>query len=133
MKQLILLSTMMGVFWAGTGQAAEPSVCKSMCDSERRECRAHVRDLAGDDGAPLLAMPEKNLMARTAQEPVPTAASRAIGKAGTQSRSMARAGACDETYLRCTRACADPAGASVVTRHHDRPVKAGDAGAAPVR
>jgi hypothetical protein len=113
MKRLALLSIMAVAMWAGACQAAEPSLCKSMCDADQRECRMHVRDVAGENGTPLLAMPEKNPLARTAQVQVPTASARAIDNAGTQSRRMGQAGACDATYLRCTRACAAPAASSV--------------------
>jgi hypothetical protein len=113
MKRLALLSLMAGAMWAGACHAAEPSLCKSMCDADKRECRAHVRELAGEDGGALLDMPEKNPLARAVQVQVPTEASRAIDNAGTQARRMGQAGACDATYLRCTRACAAPPAPSV--------------------
>ena len=114
MKRLALLSIMAGTMWAGVCHAAEPSLCKSMCDAEKRECRAHARELAGENGTALLEMPEKNPLARTAQMQVPTEASRAIDHSSTQSRRIGQAGACDATYLRCARACAAPAASSVV-------------------
>lgn len=114
MKRLALLSIMAGAMWASACHAAEPSLCKSMCDANKRECRAHAHELAAEDGAPLLEMAEKNPMARAAQLQVPTESSRAIDNAGTQARRMGHAGACDETYLRCTRACAAPSASSVV-------------------
>lgn len=114
MKRLALLSIMAGAMWAGACQAAEPGLCKSMCDADQRECRAHGRELAAANGSPLLDMPEKNPLARGAQLQVPTESSRAIDNAGTQARRMGHAGACDETYLRCTRACAAPSASSVV-------------------
>jgi hypothetical protein len=45
---------------------------------------------------------------------VPTVSSRALENAGTQSRRMSHASQCDDTYLRCTRACAAPAASAVV-------------------
>jgi hypothetical protein len=97
---------------AGAAHAAEPSLCKSMCDADKRECRAQGRELAGDDGSPLLEMPEKNPLARGAQLQVPTTSSRALENSGTQSRRMRHASQCDATYVRCTRACAAPAAPS---------------------
>lgn len=97
---------------AGAAHAAEPSLCKSMCDADKRECRAHGRELAGDDGAPLLEMPEKNPLARGAQLQVPATSTQALENSGTQSRRMRHASQCDATYLRCTRACAAPAAPS---------------------
>lgn len=109
---LAMLAATMG---AGAAHAAEPSLCKSMCDADKRECRAHGRDLAADNGSPLLEMPAKNPLARGAQLQVPTTSSQALENSGTQSRSMRHASQCDVTYLRCTRACAAPAATSVVT------------------
>lgn len=108
MKRLTLLAIMTGVFWAGTSHAADADLCKSMCGAEKRECRATAMEQAREDGDSPLAFPEKNPMARAAQEQVPTAAARAIGNAGTQTRRIGKAGKCDDTYLRCTRACAAP-------------------------
>ena len=115
MKRLALLPVLMCLMSMGAARAAEPSLCKSLCDSERRECRANARELAGEDGQPLLTMAEKNPMARAAQEQVPTPASQAIENAGTQGRLFRHAGECDATHLRCTRACAAPQASSVVT------------------
>jgi hypothetical protein len=101
---------------AGACHAAEPEpgLCKSMCDADKRECRAHGRALAADNNAPLLDMPEKNPLARGAQMQVPTTSSQALENSGTQSRRMRHASQCDDTYLRCTRACAAPAASSEV-------------------
>jgi hypothetical protein len=115
MKRVALLSMIAGVILTGACHAAEPGLCKSLCDADKRECRAHVRDLAEDDGAPLLAMAEKNPLARGAQEQVATPASRAIDNAGTQSRRIVHAGACDDNYLRCARACNAPAATSATS------------------
>jgi hypothetical protein len=113
-KLLTWLAMLAATMGAGAGHAAESGLCKSMCDADKRECRAHGRELAAEDGGPLLEMPEKNPMARGAQVQVPPASSRALENTGTQSRRMRHAGQCDDTYLRCTRACADPAASSVV-------------------
>jgi hypothetical protein len=108
MKRLTLLLIMMGPLWAGVAHAADAGLCKSMCAAEKRECRAQVRELAAEDGKPLLEMAERNPMARAAQEQVPAPAGLAIDNAGTQTRRIDKAGKCDDSYLRCTRACAAP-------------------------
>ena len=113
MKRLALLSVLTCLLSMAAAGAAEPTLCKSMCDADRRECRADIQDLAADRAEGL--MPEKNPFARTAQERVPTPASQAIENAGTQGRRLGHAGQCDATYLRCTRACAAPQASSVVT------------------
>ncbi|MFS2021307.1 hypothetical protein ACEN88_32660 [Massilia sp. CT11-108] len=74
MKRLAWLTIMMGALWAGAGHAADASLCKSMCSAEKRECRANAEGLALDDGGSLLDLPEKNPMARAAQEQVPSEA-----------------------------------------------------------
>ena len=94
---------------SGTATAAEPSLCKSMCDSEKRECRADAQLAAADDADPPLTMPERNPFARTAQGQVPAESARAISGAGAQTRRMRKSAACDASYQRCTRACAAPA------------------------
>lgn len=113
MKCLGLFGVVLGMMWTGACLAAEPSLCKSMCDADKRECRAHAHTLAADH-AEGLEMHERNPMARDAQAQVSTPASRALENAGTQSRRMGYAGACDDNYLRCTRACAAPAATSAI-------------------
>jgi hypothetical protein len=113
MKRLALLPVLMCLMSMGVARAAEPTLCKSLCDSERRECRANIHELAADRSEDL--MPERNPMARAAQHEVATPASQAIENAGTQGRRLGHAGECDATYLRCTRACAAPQASSVVT------------------
>lgn len=107
-RRLALFAMLAATMAAGAVHAAEPSLCKSMCDADKRECRAHGRELADDNGSPLLEMPEKNPLARGAQTQVPTPSSQALEHSGTQSRRMRHASECDATYLRCTRACAAP-------------------------
>lgn len=120
MKHMTLLVMLAAALWSGVGRAEEPSLCKSMCDADKRECRAHAHELASDDGALPLTTAEKNPMAEVRQADVPTTSARALENAGTQSRRMRFASQCDDTYLRCTRACAAPAEASVVKRTSGR-------------
>ena len=120
MKRLAWLTIMMGALWAGAGHAADASLCKSMFSAEKRECRADAEGLAREDGGSLLDLPEKNPMARAAQEQVPSEAARALGNAGTQARRIGKAGNCDDAYLRCTRVCAASADAELVKPKQDR-------------
>lgn len=112
-KLLTLLAVLAATMGAGAGHAAEPGLCKSMCDADKRECRAHGREMAAEDGSGLIEMPEKNPLARGAQMQVPTTSAQALENSGTQSRRLSHASQCDATYLRCTRACAAPAESSV--------------------
>ena len=114
-RRLALFAMLAATMTAGAAHAAEPGLCKSMCDADKRECRARGRELAAENGSGLLEMPEKNPLARGAQMQLPTPSSQALENSGTQSRRMRHASQCDATYLRCTRACAAPAAASVAT------------------
>lgn len=120
MKRFTLLAIMMASTWAGAAYAADASVCKSMCSTERRECRAQVRELAAEDGKPFLEMAERNPLARAAQEQVPAPAGQALDNAGTQTRRIDKAGKCDEAYQRCVRACAAPADSILVKPAQNR-------------
>ena len=120
MKRFTWLAVMMASMWAGAGYAADAGLCKSMCSTEQRECRANVRGLAAEDGKPIFEVGERNPMARAAQEQVPAPAGRAIDNAGTQSRRIARSAQCDTAYQRCVRACAAPAESVLVKPKQDR-------------
>ena len=43
MKRFTLWALMTAALSAGTAHAADAGLCKSMCGSEQRECRANVR------------------------------------------------------------------------------------------
>lgn len=102
-----------GLLLSTASLAAEPSFCASVCDSERRACRADVQQLAAEDGEGLLNMAERNQIARTAAKTqTPSSATLAGERAGVQTRRMQRTAACEETYLRCSRACKVPEVAS---------------------
>jgi len=102
-----------GLLLSTAGLAAEPSFCASVCDSERRACRADVQQLAAEDSEGLLNMAERNQIARTAAKTQsPSSATLAGERAGVQSRRVQRIGACEQTYLRCARACKVPEVAS---------------------
>jgi hypothetical protein len=120
MKRLTLVSLMLGMLWAGAAHAADAGLCKSLCSADKRECRAHARELAAEDGEMVFDRGERNPMARAAQEQVPVQATRAMDNAGTQTRRIDYAGKCDAAYLRCTRACAAPAESVLVKPKQDR-------------
>jgi hypothetical protein len=120
MKRLTWLAIMMAATWAGTGHAADAGLCKSMCGSEKRECRANVRELAAEDGKGLFERDERNPLARAAQDRVPAPAGRAIDDAGTQTRRLDKSAQCDAAFQRCIRACAAPADSVLVKPKQDR-------------
>lgn len=113
MRRGSFMLALAGLLLSTASLAAEPSFCASVCDSERRACRADVQQLAAEDGDGLLNMAERNQIARTAAKTQsPSSATLAGERAGVQSRRVQRIGACEETYLRCARACKVPEVAS---------------------
>ena len=104
-----------GMLVSNASLAAEPSFCASVCDSERRACRADVQQLAAEDGEGLFVMQERNQLKRTAaktQSPSPAAL--ANERSSVQARRIGRNATCEDTYRRCTRSCQAPASASPV-------------------
>ena len=115
MRRASFLLALTGMLLSTAGLAAEPSFCASVCDSERRACRADVQQLAAEDRDGLLAMQERNQLARTAAKTQgPSHASLANERSGVQARRIGRTAACEDTYRRCTRSCQAPAVASPV-------------------
>jgi hypothetical protein len=110
MRLAFLIAALAGVLSSNTVLAAEPGFCHSVCDSERRACKADVQQLADEDGEGLLVMQEKNQLARTAARtgaPVSETV-RAGERSAVQNRRIARTAACESTYQRCERACKAP-------------------------
>ena len=110
MRLVPLILTLAGMLASQAALAADPAFCHSVCDSERRACKADVQELAAEDGEGLLVMQEKNQLARTAArtgapspEPV-----RAGEHSAVQNRRIARTAACESTYQRCERTCKAP-------------------------
>jgi hypothetical protein len=113
---LSLFLALMGILLSSLCLAQEPNFCKSVCDSERRACKADVQQLAAEDGDGLFNMTDHNQLARTAAKTQgPSAATLAGERAGVNARRIARSAGCDDTYLRCTRTCASPGAKSVVS------------------
>src|SRR5689334_7053080 len=110
MRLAPLLLTLAGMLASHAALAADPSFCHSVCDSERRACKADVAQLAAEDGEGLLVMQEKNQLARTAAKtgaPSPEPV-RASEHSAVQNRRIARTAACESTYQRCERSCKAP-------------------------
>ena len=110
MNRTNTLQALLGMSLSAAGVAAEPGMCKSLCTTEKQECRAKVKHLTDLDRDVLLAPDGKNPYARTNSEgQVPTMEARAREQADTRRRVAERNGQCDTTYLRCVRACEAPA------------------------
>lgn len=112
MNPSILLIVLSALMAAPLAHADEPSVCTSVCASEKQQCTSRAGRLTGLDKLP--AAEEKNQFARTANHgQVQSVPARAAEQSDFHKRKRERLDACDASYLRCTRACA-PAASPVV-------------------
>jgi len=92
-------------------QAVEDAgFCKSMCSSERQECRASARKATSNDELLERGPEDRNPFANTANHlQGQSEQERAAGGASSHKRQSERYGACEDKYQRCTRACSIPA------------------------
>jgi hypothetical protein len=110
MMRTKLLLALLGLSFGAAGLAAESGLCKSMCTSEKTECRVKAKLQTDLDRDSLIAPDSKNPFARTNNEgQVPTMEARAREQADIHRRLTERSGQCDTAYLRCVRACDAPA------------------------
>lgn len=106
MNRSILLVALLGLMAAPLAQAEEPSVCTSVCTSEKEQCTKRAGKLTELDSLPKLE--EKNPFARTADGAgqVWSESARANDRRAAQRRNSERVDACNASYKRCTSACA---------------------------
>jgi len=110
MNRIKLLAAILGMSLGAAAFAADPGVCKSMCTTEKQECRAKATRLTELDREVLVAPESKNPFDRTNNAgQVASVATQANERADAHRRVSERNGQCDATYLRCTRACDAPA------------------------
>lgn len=120
MKRLSIIVGLVGIMLSGAALADEAAFCKSECDSARSQCKANTGKASGDDAVAMLSTQETNAFARTAQDPVAGAGTKALERSGQQNRRAQQLGICDDKYKRRTRTCAAPGGtdgAFPVRRH----------------
>jgi hypothetical protein len=110
MRLASLMLALTSSLFAAAALAADPGFCHSVCDSERRACKADVQQLAAEDGDGLLKMAETNELARTASRTgAPGSASaQAREQKAVANRRIQRTAACESTYQRCERSCKAP-------------------------
>jgi len=86
---------------------AEPSMCKAVCVSARKDCRSEAQSNTENDSSPLLSMKQdRNPYAKTAQDMNPPAQQQRLSEAEAfRSRRAERLQACEAPYRSCTRAC----------------------------
>jgi hypothetical protein len=116
MKKPLLFSVLLSMLLSAACMAAEPTVCKSICAEEKRECRSSAHAKSQLDDSPVIQnAPSANRDARalgqyqgTPQDAKTTVASE------FRKRKMEREQACDGKAQACARACTSPEPASVV-------------------
>lgn len=107
--RITLLLGLFGLSLGAASVAAETSLCKSMCASEKKECRAKAKLQTDFDRDPLIAPDNRNSHAyANSAGQVPTTEARAREQADTYRRVTERNVQCDTVYLRCVRACDAP-------------------------
>jgi len=90
--------------------ADDAGFCKSMCGSERQECRATARKATGNDDLLERGPEDKNPFANTAGHiQGQSEQERAAASASFHKRQSERYGVCEDKYQRCSRACSIPA------------------------
>ncbi len=106
----MMRSTLLAMLFAAAAPAVhaadEPGFCKSMCGSERQACKATARKMTGNDDLLERSQSDKNPFANTAiHAQGQSEQERIAGNDSFHRRQSERFGACEDTYLRCTRTC----------------------------
>jgi len=108
-RSTCLAALLLAAALPSTHAADDAGFCKSMCGSERQECRAAARRATGNDELIGRTEPGKNPFANTASHSQGQSEDmRAADGAAYHRRQSERVGACEDNYLRCTRACSVP-------------------------
>jgi len=121
------LTVLLALLLAGVAHADSNSLCKPVCETEKRECRSRAASVADDDKLPLLAMEEKNPNARVARG-LADKPSDAQARQGYESRRVREQRTCDTQYLRCVQACAKQDGPKQEAAKQDAPTQPPKAG-----
>ena len=102
MKRFVVLAALLGIIAAPSVRAEEPSVCKSMCASEKQYCAKRAGRLTELDD---VTVEDKNPLAGTAKQ-MRSETARDAERTDFMKRKRERLDACDASYQRCTRGCA---------------------------
>jgi hypothetical protein len=106
MIRSVYLAGLLAIVLPSVHAAEDAGFCKSMCTSERQECKATARKMTANDGLIGDAGPGKNPFANTASHSQGQSEDmRGADKDSFRRRQSERFGACEDKYLRCTRAC----------------------------
>lgn len=109
---------------SGAAIAADQSMCKSLCNAEKRECRVNAKHLTGLDLAPLLGDMKGSRDARALEKIQSTPGqARAEQRTEFKKRQQERDSACDSRAMACTRSCSVPAPADTPSDILLKPLK----------
>lgn len=124
MNRFLQLSLLLNVLVTASSIAADASMCKSLCNAEKRQCRVNAKKLTGLDH-PLLVNDQKaNRDARALANIQSTPGqARADERTESQKRQQERDSACDSRAMACTRSCTLPAPAETTSDIMLKPVK----------
>lgn len=112
MKRSSLLVVLLGFMAPFLAHAEEPSVCASMCTSEKQQCTSRAAKMTELDDRP--SVEDTNPMTRAGERgQVISEAARVAQRDAAQRRSRERIGACTASFKRCTSSCT-PLAAPVV-------------------
>jgi hypothetical protein len=110
MIRALALATLFAAGLPAAQAFEDAGFCKSMCGSERQECRASARKATSNDGLLERGPEDKNPFANTAGHVQgQSVQERAADGASFQKRQSERYGVCEDKYQRCARACSIPA------------------------
>jgi hypothetical protein len=109
MIRAVYLAALLAAAIPSAWAAGDAGFCKSMCGSERQECKATARKATGNDELIGESVSRKNPFADTASHArSQSVQEQAADSASFHRRQSERIGACEDKYLRCTRTCGVP-------------------------
>jgi hypothetical protein len=116
MKTSLQFSVLLSMLLSAACMAAEPSMCKSICAEEKRECRSSARDKTELDHDPVFGNAEtghRDARALGKLQSTPQDA-KANERSDFEKRRREREQVCDSKAMACSRACTSPAPESMV-------------------
>ena len=109
MFRTVCLAALLAAAIPSVRAADDAGFCKSMCGSERQECKATARKATSNDELIGESVSQKNPFANTASHSQGQSVQEQLADSDSfHRRQSERIGACEDKYLRCTRACSAP-------------------------
>lgn len=109
MFRTVCLAALLAAAIPSAWAAEDAGFCTSMCGSERQECKVTARKDTGNDELIGESVSRKNPFANTASHSQGQSVQEQVADSDSfRRRQSERIGACEDKYLRCTRACSAP-------------------------